>query len=87
MAGVVEYTLEVQEDIAFFKKTRQVHILKKIRQLIESIQKTPFEGIGKPEPLKYALTGCWSRRITKEHRLVYEVSGSIIFILSVRGHY
>ncbi|MEL6358412.1 MAG: Txe/YoeB family addiction module toxin [Bacteroidota bacterium] len=54
---------------------------------MESIQKTPFEGIGKPGPLKYALTGCWSRRITKEHRLVYEVSDSTVFILSARGHY
>ncbi|MEM9417153.1 MAG: Txe/YoeB family addiction module toxin [Bacteroidota bacterium] len=87
MASVVEYTLEAQEDIAFFKKTGQTHILKKLRQLIESIQETPFEGIGKPEPLKYALAGCWSRRITQEHRLVYEVSAHKIFILSARGHY
>lgn len=87
MGRVVEYTLRAKEDIAFFKKSRQANILKKIRQLIESIQKSPFEGIGKPEPLRYELAGCWSRRINKEHRLVYEVSKSKIFILSTQGHY
>ncbi len=87
MASVVEYTLEAQKDIIFFKKTGQVNVLKKIRQLIESIQQSPFDGIGKPEPLKYELTGCWSRRINQEHRLVYEVIDHKIFILSVRGHY
>ena len=87
MERVVEYTLRAKEDIAFFKQSRQANILKKIRQLIESIQKSPFEGIGKPEPLKYELTGCWSRRINKEHRLVYEVAKNKIFILSAQGHY
>ena len=76
-----------KEDIARFKKAKKDNILKKIRQLIESIQSTPFEDIGKPEPLKYELTGCWSRRINKEHRLVYEVSKNKIFILSAQGHY
>jgi len=48
---------------------------------------TPFEGIGKPEPLKGDLSGCWSRRIDEEHRLVYEVTDDLIIVLSMYGHY
>ena len=62
-------------------------ILKKINQLIKDIKREPFEGIGKPEPLKYELSGFWSRRISDEHRLVYEVSESYIAIVSCRFHY
>ncbi|MCF8359357.1 MAG: Txe/YoeB family addiction module toxin [Prolixibacteraceae bacterium] len=51
------------------------------------MSQTPFEGIGKPEPLKYDLTGCWSRRINQEHRIVYEVRDDKIFILSLKEHY
>ena len=69
------------------KKTGQIKILKKIRELLESLLKDPYKGIGKPEALKYSLSGTWSRRINKEHRLVYEVIELKIFILSLRGHY
>jgi toxin YoeB len=62
-------------------------ILKKINMLIKDIQRTPYEGIGKPEPLKYDLAGLWSRRIDREHRLVYQVSGNEILIYSCRYHY
>jgi len=62
-------------------------ILKKINKLIKDIQRNPFEGIGKPEALKYELTGCWSRRITNEHRLVYEVNDYSIVVISCRYHY
>lgn len=62
-------------------------ILKKINQLIRDIKREPFDGIGKPEPLKYELSGFWSRRISDEHRLVYEVSESYIDILSSRFYY
>ena len=61
--------------------------LKKINLLIKDIKRTPFEGIGKPELLKYELAGCWSRRITHEHRLVYEVTENGISIVSCRYHY
>ena len=61
--------------------------LKKIRLLLESIQQTPFVGIGKPEALKHQLSGCWSRRISLEHRLVYEVKKDKIVVLSIKGHY
>ena len=59
----------------------------KLADLIEEIRRTPFEGRGKPEPLKHDLKGFWSRRITDEHRVVYHVSGEEIYILSCRFHY
>jgi toxin YoeB len=61
--------------------------LKRINQLIRDIQRDPFEGIGKPEPLRHNLAGAWSRRIDEEHRLVYAVEGENIIILQCRYHY
>ena len=87
MERVVEYSLKAEEDIRFFKKSGQNMILKKIRQFIESILENPFEGIGKPEQLKHQYAGYWSRRISKEHRLVYQVLDDKIYIHSVKGHY
>jgi toxin YoeB len=78
---------EAEEDLDFWIKSGNKTILKKIAQLIEAIIEKPFEGVGKPEPLKYNLTGCWSRRINKEHRLVYEILDNKLLIHSVRGHY
>jgi toxin YoeB len=83
----IEYTLQASEDLAFWKKSNNAAVLKKIRTLIESISKTPYEGIGKPEPLKYGLSGCWSRRINQEHRIVYEVYTDKVMVLSMKGHY
>jgi toxin YoeB len=62
-------------------------VLKKINSLIKDIKRDPFEGIGKPEPLKYELQGCWSRRVTDEHRLVYEVENDALYIVSCKYHY
>ena len=62
-------------------------ILKKINELIKDIQRTPYTGLGKPEPLKYDLAGFWSRRIDREHRLVYQVINNEILIYSCRYHY
>jgi len=62
-------------------------MLRKINELIKDIQRTPFEGKGKPEPLKYDLAGFWSRRIDREHRLVYQVNKKEILIYSCRFHY
>jgi len=59
----------------------------KILSMLKEIGKQPFEGIGKPEPLKYELSGCWSRRITAEDRIVYEVTNNKIRILQCRYHY
>ena len=56
-------------------------------EVIKRMPSTPFEGIGKPEPLKGDLSGCWSRRIDEEHRLVYEVKDDIIIVLSMYVHY
>lgn len=83
----IEFTLQASEDVAFWKKSNNVAVLKRIRKLIDSISQNPYEGIGKPEPLKYGLTGCWSRRINQEHRLVYEVRSDLIIILSLKDHY
>ena len=62
-------------------------ILKRINHLIQEITRTPFEGTGKPEPLRHALAGYWSRRINGEHRLIYMVEGEAVLIAQVRYHY
>jgi toxin YoeB len=73
-----QYTQWVLEDKKIFDK---------ICKLIEEIVCKPFEGTGKPEPLKHELAGCWSRRIIKEHRLVYQVTNDAIIIISCKYHY
>ena len=78
---------EAENDLNHWVKTGNKDIVKKIAQLIRAIQEYPFTGIGKPEPLKHELTGCWSRRINKEHRLVYEIIDNKILIHSAKGHY
>lgn len=60
---------------------------KRIVRIIQEIRRTPFEGIAKPEPLKNALSGFWSRRIDEEHRIIYEVKTEEVIIHSLRGHY
>jgi toxin YoeB len=62
-------------------------ILKKVNDLLRDISRNPYEGIGKPEPLKHVLSGFWSRRITNEHRLVYRVEGNVSKVSQVRYHY
>ena len=76
-----------KDDIRFFLKSGQTSLIKKIEKLLVSIKETPFTGIGKPEPLKHEYSGKWSRRISSEHRIIYEVKDSSIFILSAKGHY
>ncbi|MFR4287658.1 MAG: Txe/YoeB family addiction module toxin [Enterococcus italicus] len=61
--------------------------IKKINKLIKDIDRRPFLGIGKPEPLKHDLSGKWSRRITDEHRLIYAVKDETIYFYSARDHY
>jgi len=78
---------EAKSDLDFWIKSGNKPVLKKIAQLLESVSTTPYEGIGKPEPLKYNLIGCWSRRIDQEHRIVYEVHSDKIIVLSLKGHY
>ena len=74
------------DDCLFWQKSDK-KVLKRINQLIKEIQRTPFEGIGKPEPLKHALSGYWSRRINEEHRVVYRIDDDSILIAQLRHHY
>jgi toxin YoeB len=82
----ISFTKISWEDYLSWQKEDK-RILKKINELIKDIQRTPFEGIGKPEPLKYDLAGYWSRRIDLEHRLVYQYHDNEILIYSCRFHY
>lgn len=79
------------DDLKYWRKSGNKIIQKKIEKLLEAIQETPYGGIRKPEPLKHDLSGAWSRRITQEHRLVYEINEKneivVLNILSMKGHY
>lgn len=77
---------EFREDLRYWINTDRRTALRTL-ELVEAVLRDPFTGIGKPEPLKYVLAGCWSRRITQEHRLVYRVSGNRIDFLQARYHY
>jgi toxin YoeB len=74
------------EDYLYWQKTDK-KILSRINTLIKEIKRSPFNGIGKPEPLKHALSGYWFRRINDEHRMVYKVSESAIHLAQLRYHY
>ena len=74
------------EDYLYWQKTDK-KTLKRINALIKDIQRNPFKGIGDPEPLKYNWAGFWSRRITKEHRIIYAVESDSISIAQCRFHY
>lgn len=87
MAYLLNFTKQAVEDIEFFKRSGNKAVLKKLKVLLEELSEHPFEGTGKPEQLKYDLSGCWSRRINQEHRLVYEITDTAVFILSAKGHY
>ncbi len=87
----IEFTKNAWEDFEYWIEMDK-DIVVKIKELLKSIKQTPFKGIGKPEPLRYGLKGFWSRRITKEHRLVYKISGKKgvdqkCFIIQCRFHY
>jgi toxin YoeB len=77
---------EFRQDLKYWVQTDRNTALR-VLELIEAVLRDPFSGIGKPEPLKYVLAGCWSRRITQEHRLVYKVSARRIDFLQARYHY
>ena len=82
----ITFTNIVWEDYLLWQKDNK-KILNKINALIKEIMRTPFEGRGKPEPLKYDLTGYWSRRIDQEHRLVYQFKQGEVLIYSCRFYY
>ncbi|WP_184546187.1 Txe/YoeB family addiction module toxin [Mucilaginibacter sp. FT3.2] len=83
----IELSGDAVKDFAFWKKSGNTAIQKKIQQLFAATIASPLEGIGKPEALKYDLTGKWSRRINEEHRMIYEAVDEVIKIYSLRGHY
>jgi toxin YoeB len=82
----LEFDPHALADLKYWAKHDQKKA-KKILRLIEEIRVSPFTGIGKPEPLKYMLRGCWSRRIDREHRLVYRVESHALVIYACRYHY
>lgn len=79
-------TATAREDLAFWEQTNP-KIIQKINTILESILVDPARGIGKPEKLKYELSGAWSRRINHIHRMVYEIHGDTVVILQLRDHY
>jgi len=83
---VLTFSENAWEDYLYWQKTDK-KIVKKINGLIKEIQRTPFDGTGKPEPLRYDLAGYWSRRIDREHRLIYQVVDNEILIYACRFHY
>jgi toxin YoeB len=82
----IEFTPEGWDDYLWFQQNEKAG-LKRINLLIKAIQREPFRGLGKPEPLKHNLSGCWSRRITAEHRLVYSVEDGEVRVVLCRYHY
>jgi len=82
----LEFDSAAFEDLAWWVERDRAQALRLIRMIRET-QRDPFSGIGKPEPLKHELSGCWSRRIDRDHRLVYEVQPEKIRILACRYHY
>ena len=74
-------------DYIYWHEQGNKYNVKKINKLIKDIDRDPFTGIGKPEPLKYDLSGKWSRRITDEHRLIYSVINETIYLYSAKDHY
>jgi toxin YoeB len=82
----LEFDLSAFEDLAWWIEQDRAQALRIVR-LVREVHREPFSGLGKPEPLKHELSGCWSRRINQEHRLVYHVLPDKIRILSCRYHY
>ncbi|MFU8857226.1 MAG: Txe/YoeB family addiction module toxin [Deferrisomatales bacterium] len=74
------------EDYLYWQKTDR-KLLQRINSLLREALRTPYSGTGKPEPLRHVLSGCWSRRITEEHRLVYRIEGDCLVVLQCRYHY
>jgi len=83
----IDFLDKALEDIVYWKNSGNRTIQNRITKLLESISKTPYTGIGKPEPLKHELSGYWSRRINNEHRIVYTVISDRIKVISMRFHY
>ena len=83
----VAYSAKALDDIRYWKKSGNKKIQERITALVEDIKVDPFKGIGKPEPLKYELTGKWSRRIARENRIIYMPKDNYLYVYSLKGHY
>jgi len=77
---------DARDDYLYWQK-QDKRMVERINKLIRETQRQPFAGVGKPEPLKHALSGYWSRRITEEHRMVYKVEGNALLLAQLRYHY
>ncbi len=77
---------QFRDDLRYWVRTDRKTALR-VLELVEAVLVDPFKGVGKPEPLKFYLQGCWSRRVTQEHRLVYLVQGKRVDFLQARYHY
>ena len=86
MIRLLTWTDDAWSDYLYWQ-TQDKKTLKRINKIIEDIKRAPFDGIGKPEPLKMNLSGFWSRRIDDTNRLVYAVDDSVVTIISCRYHY
>lgn len=86
MKRTLTFSDEAWEDSSYWQETDR-STLCRINQLIKEIRRSPYEGVGKPEPLKHQLAGWWSRRIDSEHRFVYRVTARTIEIANLRNHY
>lgn len=82
----LKWDFDAWEDYLYWQ-SQDKKILKRINQLIKDMRRDPFNGIGKPEPLKGDLTGLWSRRIDERHRIVYLIENEALLIFSCKGHY
>ncbi len=82
----VSFTPTALDDLRYWLKTDK-KLADRILSLLEETRRTPFDGTGKPEPLRFQLAGCWSRRIDREHRLVYQVEENEIVVIACRYHY
>lgn len=80
------FAQEAWEDYLYWQKQDR-KLVNRINKLIEATKRDPYDGVGKPEPLKHALAGYWSRRITDEHRMIYRIESSQLHIAQLRFHY
>ena len=80
------FSTQAWEDYLHWQST-DLKVLRRINDLIKEVTRTPFQGTGKPEPLKHVLAGYWSRRVTEEHRMIYKVDGGSLLIAQLRYHY
>ena len=87
MTFILRFSKQAQKDIQFHKKSGNKSRLKKLHILLTELSVHPTSGTGKPEKLKHELSGLWSRRVDKEHRLVYEIIEDVVKVHAAKGHY